>query len=93
MQEGRSAFDAIAYALRSHTAEAACQAAAPAGNGPDGIIVGAAAAPAEQALSVLQAGLADERRQWEEELTDGGTLLRLADNGLAALDDAGRALV
>lgn len=42
---------------------------------------------------MLQAGLTDERRQWEEELTDGGTLLRLADNGDAALDDAGRALV
>lgn len=52
-----------------------------------------AAASAEQALATLQAGLAEERRQWEEELTDAGTLLRLADNGDAALDDAGRALV
>lgn len=39
-----------------------------------------AASSAEQALATLQAGLKDERMQWEEELMDGGTLLRLADN-------------
>lgn len=71
-----------------------CQAAVPAGRREEGTTD--AASSAELALATLQAGLADERRQWEEELTDGGTLLRLADAGHAsgdAPDEAGRALV
>lgn len=78
LQEGRSAFDAISYALHSHAAAAACKAAAPV----VATISGAAdaASSAEQALATLQAGLRDERMQWEEELMDGGTLLRLADD-------------
>lgn len=78
LQEGRSAFDAISYALHSHAAAAACKAAAPVSTTISG--AADAASSAEQALATLQAGLKDERMQWEEELMDGGTLLRLADN-------------